>query len=95
MATPVTTVSIYAYLPMRKMFGGETTREEMVLGRNDWGMWGETTRVENRGETTRGETTSGETSCYHKTDPEMKLFLKETVTTSCEIEMISNISKLC
>ena len=32
-------------------------------------MWGETTRVENRGETTRGETTvgkrlGGETSCY-------------------------------
>ena len=85
---------------MRKIFGGETTREEMVLGRNDWGMWGETTRVENRGETTGGETTTGETSwgetsCYHKTDPEMKLFLKETVTTSCEIEMISNISKLC
>ena len=25
-------------------------------------MWGETTRVENRGETTRGETTRGETS---------------------------------
>ena len=33
-------------------------------------MWGETTRVENRGETTRGEMTrgkifGGETSCYH------------------------------
>ena len=25
-------------------------------------MWGETTKVENRGETTRGETTRGETS---------------------------------
>ena len=53
-----------------KIFGGETTREEMVLGakrlgyggRNDQGMGGETTRVENRGETTRGETTRGETS---------------------------------
>ena len=32
--------------PMGKIFVGETTREEMVLGRNDYGMWGETTRVE-------------------------------------------------
>ena len=33
----------------------------MVWGRNDLGegMWGEMTRVENRGETTRGETSSG------------------------------------
>ena len=27
----------------------------MVWGRNDWVRWGETTRVENRGETTRGK----------------------------------------
>ena len=59
-------VSIYAYLPMLKIFGGETTRE-MVLGRNDYGMSGETTRVENRGEMTRGKRPGGrlggETSC--------------------------------
>ena len=35
----------------------------MVLGANRLGYGGgETTRVENRGETTRGETTRGETS---------------------------------
>ena len=43
----------------RKWYWGKTTREEMVLGRNDWGMGDETTRVENRGETTRGKTTRG------------------------------------
>ena len=53
-----------------KIFWGETTREEMVLGAKRLGYWGETTRVENRGETTRGETTRGEMSwgersCYH------------------------------
>ena len=37
-----------------KIFGGETTREEMVLGAKRLGYGGETTRVENRGETTRG-----------------------------------------
>ena len=56
-------VYIFAYIYLstyvKKYFGGETTREETVLGRNDKGMWGETTRVENRGETTRGETTRG------------------------------------
>ena len=31
----------------------------MVLGAKHLGYWGETTRVENRGETTRGETTRG------------------------------------
>ena len=36
------------------VLGGETTRV--------WGGGGETTVVENRGETTRGETTHGETS---------------------------------
>ena len=35
-------------------------------------MWGEMTRVENRGETTRGETTRGETSCYHPDLPYQK-----------------------
>ena len=34
----------------------------MVLGAKRLGYGGETTRVENRGETTRGETTRGETS---------------------------------
>ena len=34
----------------------------MVLGAKRLGYGGETTRVENRGETTRGETTMGETS---------------------------------
>ena len=38
------------------------TRGEMVLGAKRLGYGGETTRVENRGETTRGETTRGETS---------------------------------
>ena len=32
----------------------------MVLGAKHLGYWGETTSVENRGETTRGETTRGE-----------------------------------
>ena len=40
------------------------------MGAKRLGYGGETTRVENRGETTRGETTrgkrlGGETSCYH------------------------------
>ena len=35
------------------------TRGEMALGAKHLGYWGETTRVENRGETTRGETTRG------------------------------------
>ena len=34
----------------------------MVLGAKRLGYGGETTRVENRGETTRGEMTRGETS---------------------------------
>ena len=34
----------------------------MVLGAKRLGYRGETTRIENRGETTRGETTWGETS---------------------------------
>ena len=34
----------------------------MVFGAKRLGYGGETTRVENRGETTRGETTRGETS---------------------------------
>ena len=34
----------------------------MVLGAKQLGYGGETTRVENRGETTRGGTTRGETS---------------------------------
>ena len=38
------------------------TRGEMVLGAKRLGYRGETTRVENRGETTRGETTRGEMS---------------------------------
>ena len=42
---------------------------EWNWGRNEYGMWGETTRIGNSGETTRGETTRGETSwgetsCY-------------------------------
>ena len=45
-----------------KIFGSETTREELVLGAKRLGYRGETTRVENRGETTRVETTRGETS---------------------------------
>ena len=41
----------------------------MVLGAKRLGYGGETTRVENRGDTTRGEMTGGkrlggETSCY-------------------------------
>ena len=35
----------------------------MVMGAKRLGYGGETTWVENRGETTRGETTWGETSC--------------------------------
>ena len=42
----------------------------MVFGEKRLGYVCETTRIENRGETTRGETTrgkrlGGETSCYH------------------------------
>ena len=51
-----------------KIFLGETTREEMVLGQNDYGMLGETTRVENIGETTRGWGRLGDDmSCYPQT----------------------------
>ena len=38
------------------------TREEMVFGSKRLGYGGETTRVENRSETTRGETTRGDMS---------------------------------
>ena len=40
----------------------------MVLGAKRLGYGGETTRIENRGETTRGKRLGGETSCYHHGD---------------------------
>ena len=40
----------------------------MVLGVKRLGYGGETTRVENRGETTRGKGLGGETSCYQHKD---------------------------
>ena len=54
----------------------------MVLGvkRQGYIKWGETTRVEKRGETTRGKTTRGkrlrgETSCYRPRCPRAEMVL--------------------
>ena len=49
------------------------------MGAKRLGYGGETTRVENTGETTRGETTrgkrlGGETSCYHSEDQNKTLY---------------------
>ena len=42
-----------------KYLGAKRLGRKWCWGRNDYGMWGETTRVENRGETTRGKDQGG------------------------------------